>query len=64
MLALPALYAIARDRGRRDHVEAVDGLIAGHGPSGTTERPGFGWFFGGDTFINAWAISSYGMFCS
>jgi hypothetical protein len=36
------------------------GLIAGLGPSGTTERPGFGWYFGGDTFINAWAISAYG----
>ncbi|HSK08925.1 MAG TPA: hypothetical protein VK911_05070, partial [Vicinamibacterales bacterium] len=36
------------------------GLIAGLGPSGTTERPGFGWFFGGDTFINNWAISAYG----
>jgi hypothetical protein len=38
------------------------GLIAGLGPSGTTERPGFGWFFGGDAFINSWAMTAYGDF--
>ncbi len=38
------------------------GLVAGLGLSGKTERPGFGWFFGGDTFINSPAITSYGDF--
>ena len=38
------------------------GLIAGLGPSGTSERPGFGWFFGGDAFINSWAMTAYGDF--
>jgi glycogen debranching enzyme len=51
---------VALDKGFVCNPHLGCGLIAGLGPSGTTERPGFGWFFGGDTFINAWAISSYG----
>lgn len=27
-------------------------LVAGFGKSGGSGRPGFGWFFGGDSFIN------------
>ena len=38
------------------------GLIAGWGPSGASERPGFGWYFGGDAFMNSWAILDYGDF--
>lgn len=38
------------------------GLVAGYGLSGRSERPGFAWFFGGDTFYNSWAINSYGSF--
>jgi len=38
------------------------GLVAGYGLSGRSERPGFAWFFGGDTFFNSWAITSYGSF--
>ncbi len=38
------------------------GLVAGYGLSGRSERPGFAWFFGGDTFFNSWAINSYGSF--
>ncbi|MGB2844481.1 MAG: GH116 family glycosyl hydrolase [Candidatus Aminicenantaceae bacterium] len=38
------------------------GLVAGYGLSGRSERPGFAWFFGGDTFFNSWAINSYGYF--
>ncbi len=38
------------------------GLVAGLGASGTSGRPGFGWFFGGDTYINAFSINSYGDF--
>jgi glycogen debranching enzyme len=51
---------VALDKGFVCNPHLGCGLIAGLGPSGTTERPGFGWFFGGDAFINAWAISSYG----
>jgi glycogen debranching enzyme len=51
---------VALDKGFVCNPHLGCGLIAGLGPSGTTERPGFGWYFGGDTFINAWAISSYG----
>ncbi len=35
------------------------GLIAGLGASGSSGRPGFGWFFGGDAFINSLALNSY-----
>jgi len=40
------------------------GLIAGLGPSATSGRPGFGWFFGGDAYINSFSILSYGGFDS
>jgi glycogen debranching enzyme len=53
---------VALDKGFVCNPQLGCGLIAGLGPSGTTERPGFGWFFGGDAFINAWAITSYGDF--
>ncbi|MFN7995172.1 MAG: GH116 family glycosyl hydrolase [Bryobacteraceae bacterium] len=38
------------------------GLIAGWGLSGETERPGFGWYFGGDALMNSWSIVDYGDF--
>jgi glycogen debranching enzyme len=38
------------------------GLVAGWGESGLSERPGFGWYFGGDALMNAWAILDYGDF--
>jgi hypothetical protein len=38
------------------------GMVAGLAPSGTSGRPGFGWFFGGDTFINAFSLNSTGAF--
>jgi hypothetical protein len=53
---------VALDKGFICNPQLGCGLIAGLGPSGTTERPGFGWFFGGDTFINAWAMTAYGDF--
>lgn len=53
---------VALDKGFVCNPQLGCGLIAGLGPSGTTERPGFGWFFGGDAFINAWAITAYGDF--
>ncbi|WP_148306434.1 amylo-alpha-1,6-glucosidase [Gemmatirosa kalamazoonensis] len=37
------------------------GLVAGHGLSGAaSDRPGFGWFFGGDAAINSFAMSGSG----
>ena len=39
------------------------GLVAGYGLSGgASDRPGFGWFFGGDAFINVLTLNSVGMF--
>ncbi|MGD2135187.1 MAG: GH116 family glycosyl hydrolase [Gemmatimonadales bacterium] len=37
------------------------GLVAGWGPSGTSTRPGFGWFFGGDAAINSFAMDVVGL---
>lgn len=34
--------------------------MAGWGPSGTSLRPGFGWFFGGDAAINTLAMDATG----
>jgi glycogen debranching enzyme len=36
------------------------GLVAGLGASGSSGRPGFGWFFGGDAYINSFSLLSYG----
>jgi len=36
------------------------GLVAGWGPSGTSLRPGFGWYFGGDAAINSLALDVTG----
>ncbi len=37
------------------------GLVAGYGLSGSaSDRPGFGWFFGGDASINSFAMSGTG----
>lgn len=38
------------------------GLVAGLGPSGASERPGFGWFFGGDALTATRAMCGYGDF--
>ncbi len=53
---------VALDKGFVCNPHLGCGLIAGLGPSGTTERPGFGWFFGGDAFMNMWAMTAYGDF--
>ncbi|HET7039075.1 MAG TPA: GH116 family glycosyl hydrolase [Gemmatimonadales bacterium] len=37
------------------------GLVAGWGPSGKGQRPGFGWFFGGDAAINSLAMDATGL---
>ena len=36
------------------------GMVAGLGTSGTSGRPGFGWFFGGDAYINSFSLNSAG----
>ncbi len=36
------------------------GLIAGLGASLSSGRPGFGWFFGGDAYINSLALNAFG----
>ncbi len=36
------------------------GLVAGLGVSGTGGRPGFGWFFGTDAYLNSLSLSSMG----
>jgi GH15 family glucan-1,4-alpha-glucosidase len=38
------------------------GLIAGYGPSGESERPGFDWFFGRDALWSSLALDSEGDF--
>ncbi|MFC2168686.1 hypothetical protein ACFLRW_06840, partial [Acidobacteriota bacterium] len=43
-----------------DNPNLGKGLVAGLGVSGTSGRPGFGWFFGGDAYINALSFMSYG----
>jgi hypothetical protein len=53
---------VALDKGFSCNPGLGCGLIAGLGPSGRSERPGFGWYFGGDTFINSWAMTAYGDF--
>jgi glycogen debranching enzyme len=41
--------------------DAGCGLVAGYGLSGgASDRPGFGWFFGGDGAINSFAMSGVG----
>ncbi|HEV2206935.1 MAG TPA: GH116 family glycosyl hydrolase [Candidatus Acidoferrales bacterium] len=36
------------------------GLVAGYGQSGSGERPGFDWWFGGDALMASWALEDYG----
>lgn len=43
-----------------DNAALGKGLVAGYGLSGGGGRPGFGWFFGGDAFINTLAMNTYG----
>ena len=51
---------VAYDNLMVENPDLGKGLVAGLGPSGTSGRPGFGWFFGGDAFINTFSILSYG----
>ena len=36
------------------------GMVAGYGPAGDGERPGFAWWFGGDGMMASWAMLDYG----
>lgn len=53
---------VSLDKGLVKNPQLGPGLVAGYGVSGKTHRPGFAWFFGGDTFLNSLAINSYGDF--
>lgn len=55
---------VAIDKGLACNPHLGCGLVAGFGPSGTSERPGFAWYFGGDAFMNSFAINSYGDFAT
>ena len=45
-----------------DNPDLGRGLVAGLGTSGTGGRPGFGWFFSGDAYMNSLSLNSYGAF--
>jgi hypothetical protein len=53
---------VAYDNLMVDNPDLGKGLVAGLGTSGTGGRPGFGWFFGGDAFMNSLSLTSYGAF--
>ncbi len=51
---------VAIDAGWVCHEKMGCGLVAGYGPSGDYERPGFAWWFGGDALMASWAMLDYG----
>ncbi len=51
---------IALDTLAVDNPDLGKGMVAGIGASGTGGRPGFGWFFGGDSCINAFSLTAMG----
>ena len=51
---------LALDSGWVCHPHYGCGLIAGYGPSGVGERPGFDWWFGGDAMMSSWALEDAG----
>src|SRR3990172_36223 len=53
---------VAYDNLMVDNPDLGYGMVAGLGASGTGGRPGFGWFFGGDAYINSFSMNSYGAF--
>ncbi|MBI3667005.1 MAG: amylo-alpha-1,6-glucosidase, partial [Acidobacteria bacterium] len=53
---------VAVDKGWQCNEGIGCGLVAGFGPSGASERPGFAWYFGGDALMNSWSIVDYGDF--
>ncbi len=55
---------VALDTGYVCNPQLGCGQVAGLGLSGTSTRPGFGWYFGGDAFINSFAVASMGDFAT
>jgi Mannosylglycerate hydrolase MGH1-like glycoside hydrolase domain len=53
---------VAYDNLRVDNPELGRGLVAGLGLSGSGGRPGFGWFFGTDAYLNSLSLLSCGAF--
>ncbi|MFZ2053056.1 MAG: GH116 family glycosyl hydrolase [Candidatus Aminicenantales bacterium] len=51
---------VSYDNLRVDNPDLGRGLVAGLGLSGSGGRPGFGWFFGTDAYLNSLSLSSYG----
>jgi len=45
-----------------DNPDLGRGLVAGLGPSGSGGRPGFGWFFGTDAYLNSLSFNGFGNF--
>lgn len=52
---------IALDNLIVDNPDLGVGMVAGLGPSGAGGRPGFGWFFGVDAYLNSFSLNSIGM---
>jgi hypothetical protein len=50
---------ISYDNLRVDNPDLGRGLVAGLGLSGTGGRPGFGWFFGTDAYLNSLSLLGY-----
>jgi hypothetical protein len=55
---------VATDNLLVDNPDLGKGLVAGLGPSGTGGRPGFGWFFGSDAYINSLSFNSMGHYAA
>ena len=53
---------VALDNLLVDNPDLGRGLVAGLGPSGTGGRPGFGWFFGTDAYLNSLSLNSLNAF--
>ena len=51
---------VAIDAGWVCHANYGCGLVAGYGPAGVGERPGFAWWFGGDAMMSSWALEDFG----
>ncbi len=51
---------VTLDKGFMCNPDLGCGLVAGFNTSGKSARPGFAWFFGGDAFINGFALQGIG----
>ena len=55
---------VAYDNLRVENPDLGQGLVAGLGTSGAGGRPGFGWFFGGDAYLNSLSLDGCGAFAA